>query len=149
MGLVQNNASQDLRIVSVWYAGTKTLTEGAVLVYDTDTNCAPLTSGYNLASPPNLSGAQLVERNLRLTGSLTLPLCMPPVLRAVLLLAPIRSTPSRALWLLEQGRDITPRPVRSSVRALSTSLPHCPAALLTSRSARLRHRLVTSSSWTT
>lgn len=65
MGLVQNNASQDLRIVSVWYAGTKTLTEGAVLVYDTDTNCAPLTSGYNLASPPNLSGAQLVERNLR------------------------------------------------------------------------------------
>lgn len=65
MGLVQNNASQDLKIVSVWYAGTKVLSEGAVVVYDTDDTNAPLTSGFSSSSPPGLSNSQNTERNLR------------------------------------------------------------------------------------
>lgn len=65
MGLVQNNASQDLRIISVWYAGSTTLSEGNVLCWDTSSTNAPLNSGLSASNPPNLSGGQNIERNLR------------------------------------------------------------------------------------
>lgn len=65
MGLVQNNASQDLDIVSVYYAGTSVISEGAVLVYDQDDTNAPVTSGFTTSNPPGLSSSQNTERNLR------------------------------------------------------------------------------------
>lgn len=71
MGLVQSNGSQDLSIKSVWYAGTSTLQEGMVLVYDTDDTNAPVSPAVGDLSPTsrrNLRGNRVVDVTSALTG---------------------------------------------------------------------------------
>lgn len=73
MGLVQSNGSQDLPMKTVWYAGTSTLQEGMVVVYDTDDTNAPVSPAVGDLSPTsrrNLRGNRVVDVTTALTGGM-------------------------------------------------------------------------------
>jgi hypothetical protein len=66
MSLVQFNSGQDLPIVKVYYAGTKTLTEGQPLYYDLDDTNAPAVDSWDPNPDPGPSSlSPTSNRNLR------------------------------------------------------------------------------------
>lgn len=63
MSLVQNNASSDLQIKKVYYAGTTTLKEGQALAYDNDDTNAPVspTAPLTATSLRSARGRRVVD----------------------------------------------------------------------------------------